>query len=158
VATGWIVRGVSAGIEAITSTELSPDSPFARSVIDHAPSLRGLLSCRKSGVSQLALFPLADAVSSPHPSVVEIRDSVVPAFHGGLLGDTPVRPSVALALRQGKLPGLDIWQSTGRVVSVMSAAWQAPVLPLTPGWTLHRTPGCAAARSRIRAWVDLGDG
>ncbi|HEU5309300.1 MAG TPA: hypothetical protein VFW97_18390 [Acidimicrobiia bacterium] len=158
VATGWIVRGVSAGIEAITSTDLSPDSPFARSVIDHAPSLRGLLSCRKSGVSQLALFPLADAVSSPHPSVVEIRDSVVPAFHGGLLGDTTVRHSVALALRHGKLPGLDIWQSTERVVSVMSAAWQAPVLPLTTGWNLHRTPGCAAVRSRIRAWVDLGDG
>jgi hypothetical protein len=158
VATGWIVRGVSAGIEAVTSTDLSPDSPFVRSVIDHAPELRDLLSCRKSGVSQLALFPLADAVSSPHPSAVEIRDSVVPAFHGGLLGDTTVRHSVALALREGRLPSLGIWQSTERVVSVLSAAWQAPVLPLTTGWDLHRTPGCGAARARIRSWVALGDG
>jgi hypothetical protein len=158
VATGWIVRGVSASIEAVTSTDLSPDSPFVRSVVDHAPALRDLLSCRKPGVSELALFPLADAVSSPHPSAVEISDSVVPAFHGGLLGDTTARHAVAVALRQGKLPGLDIWQSTERVVSVMSAAWQAPVLPLTTGWDLHRAPGCVAARSRIRAWVDLGDG
>lgn len=158
VATGWIVRGVGTGIKAVTKTNLAPDSPFVQSIMEHAPSLRELLSCRTPGVDEMALFPLADAVSSPHPSVVEIRDSVVPAFHGGLLASATMRHSVALALRRGKLPGLNIWQSAERVVSVGSAAWQTPVLPLTTGWDLHHAPDCRAARARIRAWVDLADG
>lgn len=158
VATGWIVRGVGTGIKAVTKTDLAPDSPFVRSIMDHAPSLRELLSCRTAGVDEMALFPLADAVSSPHPSVVEIRDSVVPAFHGGLLGSPTIRHSVALALRRGKLPGLNIWQSAERVVSVGSAAWQTPVMPLTTGWDLYHAPSCSTARARIRAWVDLGRG
>ena len=39
VVTGWVLRGVSASVRAVTSVELAPDTPFARSLIDEAPVL-----------------------------------------------------------------------------------------------------------------------
>jgi hypothetical protein len=153
VATGWVLRGVTALTRSISATDLGLDAPFVRSLVDEAPALRGLLACRPRQVEELALFPLADAVVSPHPSAVSIRDSVVPAFHGGLLEDGTVQRAVAVALRRGRLPDLGAWGDAERVVSVMSAAWQAPVLPISVGWRDPDRPTCRAATAELRRWV-----
>jgi hypothetical protein len=113
--------------------------------------------CPLPGVEQLALFPLADAVASPHPSAVGIPASVVPAFHGGLLSSGAVHKTIALRLDGGKLPALDIWSSVERVVRVTSSAWQVPPLPLSlnPAWghPPGRSPSCASMAAVLQQWV-----
>jgi hypothetical protein len=149
VGTGWVLRGVSAGIGRLSDLDVAPDSPFMRSLIDAAPTLRDLLACRPADIDELALFPLADAVVSPHATAVSIRDSVVPAFHGGLLSDRTVRRAVALGLERGRLPSLTIWTATERFVSVASAAWQSPTLPLALGWPTAAPTDCEARRAPL---------
>jgi hypothetical protein len=153
VATGWVLRGVSASIRALTSVELAPDSPFARSLVDHAPVLRDLLRCPPPGTDALALVPLADAVVSAHPTALALDGSVVPAFHGDILSDGAIRQTIALALDGDELPDLSIWTASERVVSVASAAWQAPTLPITLGWDVDRPLDCREIRSQLREWL-----
>jgi hypothetical protein len=108
-------------------------------------------------VHQLALFPLADAVASPHPSAVGIPASVVPAFHGGLLSSGAVHKTIALRLDGDQVPRYDIWSSVERVVRVSSSAWQVPPLPLSlnPAWghPPGRSPSCAAMASVLHQWM-----
>src|SRR5207248_11524801 len=137
--------------------DLTPDTPLLRSIADNAPLVRDLLTCPLPGVHQLALFPLADAVASPHPSAVGIPASVVPAFHGGLLSSGAVHKTIALRLDGHKLPSYDIWSSVERVVRVSSAAWQVPPLPLTlnPAWghPSGDSPSCASMAAALQRWV-----
>jgi hypothetical protein len=153
VATGWVLRGASAAVRAMTSVELAPDSPFTRTLVDEAPVLRGLLRCPPPGTDELALVPLADAVVSAHPSALAIDDSVVPAFHGGGLEHGTIRKAVALALDGEELPDLSVWSSAERLVSIASAAWQAPTLPLTVGWDVDRAADCGEVTARLREWL-----
>jgi hypothetical protein len=153
VATGWVLRGVTASVRAVTSVEFAPDSPFGRSLVDEAPALRDLLRCPPPGTDTLALLPLADAVVTAHPTALSIDDSVVPAFHGDILSDGAIRQSIALALDGNQLPDLDTWTTSERLVSVASAAWQAPTLPLTVGWDVDDAPDCGEIRDRLRDWL-----
>jgi hypothetical protein len=157
VAAGVELKGLTAGLRVISPIDLTPDTPLLRSIADHAPAVRDLLMCPLPGVEQLALFPLADAVASPHPSAVGIPASVVPAFHGGLLSSGPVHKTIALRLDGGKLPAYDIWSSVERVVRVTSSAWQVPPLPLSlnPAWghPPGRSPSCASMASVLQQWV-----
>lgn len=158
VATGWVLRGVSAAVRGATSVEIAPDSPFGRSLVDGAPLLRELLRCPPPGTDTLALLPLADAVVSAHPTAISVDNSVVPAFHGDGLSDGTIRQAVALALEGDGLPDLSIWTASERVVSVASAAWQTPTLPLTVGWDVDRAPDCPEIRAGLRDWLlDGGD-
>jgi hypothetical protein len=157
VAAGVELKGLTAGLRVISPIDLTPDTPLLRSIADHAPLVRDLLTCPLPGVQQLALFPLADAVASPHPSAVGIPASVVPAFHGGLLSSGAVHKTIALRLDGGTLPALDIWSSVERVVRVTSSAWQVPPLPLSlnPAWghPPGRSPSCASIASVLQQWV-----
>ena len=82
----------------------------------------------------LAVVPLADAVTMPQcpypPSVV-----VVPAFHGGLLGDAQVRQLVVDFFAGDKnLPSSKALRTAAQVISAAAAAWRMPDLhPLCPG-------------------------
>jgi hypothetical protein len=77
----------------------------------------------------LAVIPLADAVTLPvcnlPPDVV-----VVPAFHGGLLGDGSVLPMVSefLAGHQAVPPGQDEGQLrvAAEVITSVATAWRMP--------------------------------
>jgi hypothetical protein len=157
VAAGVELQGLTAGLRVISPIDLTPDTPLLRSIADNAPFLRDLLTCPLPGVQQLALFPLADAVASPHPSAVGIPASVVPAFHGGLLSSGAVHKTIALRLDGGALPQYDIWSSVERVVRVTSSAWQVPPLPLSlnPAWghPPGRSPSCASMASVLQQWV-----
>ena len=163
VGAGVELKGLTAGLRVISPIDLTPDTPLLRSIADNAPAVRELLTCPLPGVDQLALFPLADAVASPHPTAVGIPASVVPAFHGGLLSSGAVHKTIALRLDGGKLPQYDIWSSVQRVVQVASSAWQVPPLALSinPAWgnSASRAPSCAAMATALQRWVGgLGPG
>jgi hypothetical protein len=82
----------------------------------------------------LAVVPLADAVTMPQcpypPDVV-----VVPAFHGGLLGNARVRQLVVDYFAGDKnLPSSQALRTAAQVISAAAAAWRMPDLhPLCPG-------------------------
>jgi hypothetical protein len=158
VAAGVELKGLTAGLKVISPIDLTPDTPLLRSIDDNASAVRGLLTCPLPGVEQLALFPLADAVASPHPTAIGIPATVVPAFHGGLLSSGAVHKTIALRLDGGTLPRYDIWSSVERVVRVASSAWQVPPLPLSlnPAWGRPpgRAPSCAAMAAVLQRWVD----
>ena len=157
VAAGLELRGITSVVREISPIDLTPDTPLLRSIADNAPAVRELLSCPLPGVHQLALFPLADAVASPHPTAIGIPAAVVPAFHGGLLSSGAVHKTIALRLDGGKLPPYDIWSSVERVVRVTSSAWQVPPLPLSlnPAWGRPpgRSPSCASMAAVLQQWV-----
>ena len=157
VAAGVELKGLTGVVKAISPIDLTPDTPLLRSIADNAPAVRELLSCPLPGVDQLALFPLADAVASPHPTAIGIPATVVPAFHGGLLSSGAVHKTIALRLDGGALPQYDIWSSVERVVRVASSAWQVPPLPLSlnPAWghPPGRSPSCASMAAVLQRWV-----
>jgi hypothetical protein len=82
-----------------------------------------------AGIRWLAVVPLADAVTLPvcelPPNVV-----VVPAFHGGLLGDASVLPMVSefLAGHQAQPQGLDEdnLRVAAEVITGAAMAWRMP--------------------------------
>jgi hypothetical protein len=79
-----------------------------------------------NGIRWLAVVPLADAVTLPScglpPGVI-----VVPAFHGGLLGDAAVLPMVSAFLsgRQVTDPN-DGLREAAELITSASAAWRMP--------------------------------
>jgi hypothetical protein len=157
VAAGLELQGITAVVREISPIDMTPDSPLLRSIADNASTVRDLLTCPLPGVEQLALFPLADAVASPHPSAVGIPARVVPAFHGGLLGSDAAHKTIALRLDGGKVPDYEVWSVAERVLRVTSSAWQVPALPLSlnPAWGRPpgRAPSCASMASALHQWV-----
>ncbi|MFZ0753682.1 MAG: hypothetical protein WAN00_07930, partial [Trebonia sp.] len=73
----------------------------------------------------LAVVPLADALTLPvcslPPDVV-----VVPAFHGGLLGDGSVLPMVSAFLEGQQVSGTPDMREAAEVITGAAAAWQMP--------------------------------
>jgi len=157
VAAGLELQGLTSIVREISPIDMTPDTPLLRSIADNAPTVRDLLTCPLPGVKQLALFPLADAVASPHPSAVGIPAQVVPAWHGGLLGSGAAHKTIALRLDGGTVPGDRVWVVAERVLRVTSSAWQVPALPLSlnPAWghPPGRSPSCASMSSVLRGWV-----
>ena len=157
VAAGFELQGLTAGLREISPIDLTPDTPLLRSIADNAPLVRELLTCPLPRVRQLALFPLADAVASPHPTEVGIPASVVPAFHGGLLGSGAVDRTISLRLDGGRVPSYNAWSVVERVLRVASSAWQVPPLPLSlnPAWghPPGRSPSCASIAAVLHTWV-----
>jgi hypothetical protein len=131
--------------------------PVVRSLLDHSPAVRDLLACPLPGTRQLALFPLADAVATPHPSKIGIPSEVVPAFHGGLLADNRVRLAVSRYLEHGTVAPASVWPVAQQILRASAAAWQVPELPLTlnPGWSGPggRSPSCDAMAASLREWL-----
>jgi hypothetical protein len=81
----------------------------------------------------LAVVPLADALTLPvctlPPGVI-----VVPAFHGGLLGDDRVLPMVSAFLQGEQVAGTSRMRVAAEVITSAAAAWQMP----------DTRPACAA--------------
>jgi len=157
VAAGLELSGLTAGLRVISPIDMTPDTPLLRSIADNAPTVRELLTCPLPGVHQTALFPLADAVASPHPSEIGISATVVPAFHGGLLGSGAVHKTIAVILAGGAVPHSEMWSAAEDVLRVTSSAWQVPPLLLTlnPAWghPPGRSPSCASMASVLHQWV-----
>jgi len=81
----------------------------------------------------MAVVPLADALTLPvctlPPDVI-----VVPAFHGGLLGDGNVLPMVADFLRGQQVSGTSDMRAAAEFITGAAAAWRMPdTRTLCPG-------------------------
>ena len=157
LAAGWELRELGGLFHDLSGADLSADMPVVRSLLDHGPALRDLLACPLPATHQLALFPLADAVATPHPSEIGIPSGVVPAFHGGLLADSSVREVVARYLDNGTVPAPTIWPVAQQILRASAAAWQVPELPLTLNsrWSgpAGRSPSCQAMSAALRQWL-----
>jgi hypothetical protein len=157
LAAGWELRELGGLFHDLSGADLSADMPVVRSLLDHGPALRDLLACPLPATHQLALFPLADAVATPHPSEIGIPSGVVPAFHGGLLAEGSVRQVVADYLAHGTVPAPTIWPVAQQILRASAAAWQVPELPLTlnKDWSgpVGRTPSCDAMSASLRQWL-----
>jgi hypothetical protein len=115
--------------QSVAPIDLSPESPFLESVDQLAPLLRQVLDCPAPGVRQVAILPLADATAAPPDSGLPFTSVVVPAFHGGLVGNSAADGIIAAALR-GPVstdPGLD---DLDGLIAASASAWQVPDLAL----------------------------
>jgi hypothetical protein len=161
VAAGWGLRELSRALRGLSGSDLSTEAPLVRSIVDHAPALRGALACPLPAVHQLALFPLADAVAAPHPSMIGMPTGVVPAFHGGLLGEPSVQATVTGYLDDGQPPKAAAWPVAELLVRAGSSAWQVPELPLPlnpawrelPGEPSGADPSCGQIAAALRRWI-----
>ena len=157
VAAGWELRELGGLFHDLSGAHLSADMPVVRSLLDHGPALRDLLACPLRSTHQLALFPLADAVATPHPSAIGIPSGVVPAFHGGLLAEGSVRQVVARYLVDGTVPAPTLWPVAQQILRASASAWQVPELPLTlnKAWSgpPGRSPSCDAMSASLREWL-----
>jgi hypothetical protein len=136
-AAGWGVvgglglQGLSDTVGAETTVDLAPSQPFLRSIVEDAPALRSVLSCPVAGVRQYAVQPLADAVASGSSQPLGIPTAVVPAFHGGLLGDPTADRVIQDVLGGGTPSDSSLWSLAEQVIGPASSAWQVPDLPLS---------------------------
>ena len=157
LATGWELRELGRVLRTLSGSDLTTETPLVRSIVDHAPALRGALACPLPNVHELALFPLADAVAAPHPSRIRIPSGVVPAFHGGLLSEPSVQETVTGYLDDSRPPPAAAWLAAELLLRAASAAWQVPELPLTLNAAWREPPGpdpgCGQIAAALRRWV-----
>jgi hypothetical protein len=116
-----------------------------------------LLACPPPGLRSYAVLPIDAGVSAPAPLDVGFDHRVVPAFHGGLLGDATTARAVAAVLDGRRPPdGSSWWSTVGDAVNALSSAWQAPGLEasLEPSWEGQPDSGdCAGVRRELRRLV-----
>ena len=157
LAGGWELREIGAVFRDVSGANVSADMPVIRSLLNHGPAIRDLLACPLPRTRELAMFPLADAVATPHPSKIGIPSEVIPAFHGGLLADEKVRGMVTGYLETGAVSAGPFWPVASKVLRASAAAWQVPELPLTlnPAWSgpSGRSPSCQAMATSLREWL-----
>jgi hypothetical protein len=163
--TGWGVVGglglqsLSDTVGSLTTVDLAPSQPFLRSIVEDAPALRSVLSCPVAGVRQYAVLPLADAVASGNSQSLGIPTAVVPAFHGGLLGDPNADALIQQELGGGTPSDSSLWSVAEEVIGPASSAWQVPDLPLSlnKAWSsggdssLGSAVDCSTIRSQLTA-------
>ncbi|HKB29960.1 MAG TPA: hypothetical protein VKD26_03915 [Streptosporangiaceae bacterium] len=155
VVTGAILRALGAAIGAATPLHIYADGPFIRSVDDHGPVLRNLLTCPPPGVKEAVLLSLADAVASPFAAQVAAPAGVVLKLHGFLLDDAAATQAIDDFLATGRFPLNPRRAAADQLVRAAAAAWQAPPLApsLVPQWRGEPVSGCAAKRRALAQWL-----
>jgi hypothetical protein len=157
VATGTMMRGLGAVIGALGPVDVSADEPLFRSIVDLGPTLGALLACPPPRVRSYAVLPVDAGVSAPSPLDVELDHRVVPAFHGGLLGDATTARTIAAVLDGRTVPeGSAFWAAVGDAVNALASPWQVPGLEpsLESSWRDQPDAGdCRAVRRELRRVV-----
>ncbi|HWW45445.1 MAG TPA: hypothetical protein VN180_10280 [Acidimicrobiia bacterium] len=156
-AAGTVMDGLARALSGVGPVDVSADTGLFRSFVDEGPALQGLLRCAPPRVRSLAVIPLDSGVASPAPVTVGLPHAVVPAFHGGLLGDHTTQRLIDDVLAGRPATGSGVWAGTGDVVGALAAGWQAPGLApgLEPAWrTLPAPSDCAGVRAAIRRYVN----
>lgn len=156
LAGGIGMEGMSDALSAVTQVQLAPSGPFLRSVVQEAPLLSPLFSCPLPGVRQFAFLPLADAVAAPGKVPSGIPVAVLPAFHGGMLGNPGVEPAIAAVLEGRPLEQTPGWYLADQLIGQAASAWQVPRLDsgLNPVWGPGAKAGpgglsCGAIRAAL---------
>jgi hypothetical protein len=164
VVGGLGLQGLSDTVGAETTVDLTPSQPFLRSIVQDAPALRSVLSCPVAGVRQYAVLPLADAVASGNSKPFGIPTAVVPAFHGGLLGDPTADRVIQDVLGGGTPADSSLWSVAEHVIGPASSAWQVPDLPLSinnawsagGGSVTGGSVSCAAISTQLASQLAAG--
>lgn len=157
VVSGVVLGGLAAALGAVGPVDVSADTALFRSIVDEGPTLGALLSCPPPKTRSFAVLPLDAGVAAPAPVDIAYDHEVVPAFHGGLLGDDTAARHVEQVLSgDADAPeGSPVWSTLGDVFGALAAGWQAPDLEpaLVSEWSGLPDDGCAAVRSELRRWV-----
>ncbi len=164
VVGGLGLQGLSDTVGTETTVDLAPSQPFLRSIVQDVPALRSVLSCPVTGVRQYAVLPLADAVASGNAKPLGIPTAVVPAFHGGLLGDPSADAVIQQVLGGGTPSDSSLWSLAEQVIGPASSAWQVPELPLSlnSAWSGGGDPAlggavdCSAIRTQLASQLAAG--
>jgi hypothetical protein len=121
-----LVGGMSPYGESGAQDLLSSVSEFGGQYFSDVANGGGASSGGKS-IRWLAVVPLADAVTLP-PCGLPQNVLVVPAFHGGLLGDGTVLPLVAefVSGRQVSTAGNSTLREAAAVITGAATAWRMP--------------------------------
>jgi hypothetical protein len=154
---GLELEGLAWALGGLSPVDVTPDTPFLRSIVDDAPAFRGLVSCGLPGIRQLAVLPLDTGVSAPAPNTLAIPFTVVPGFHGGMLDDARTAHVVERVLAGRDVPDGAGWSVAEDVIQAGSSAWQVPQLPadVNDAWSDAPNPGnCRAVRAHLRAWLN----
>ena len=157
VAAGTVLDGLARALSGVGPVKVSADTPLFRSFVEEGPALQGLLRCAVPGRRELAVIPLDSGVSVPAPAHLGIPHVVVPAFHGGLLGDHTTARLIDDVLQGRRTSGSGVWAALGGAVGAIAAPWQAPGLvpSLEPAWHDLASPSnCAAVRGAMTRWID----
>jgi hypothetical protein len=157
IGAGTVLDGISSIVSWVGPVDVSANTELFRSIVDQEPALASLLSCPPPGIPSLAVLPVDSGVSAPAVADIGFEHAVVPAFHGGLLGDDTTQGLIRDVLADDPVDGSDFWASVGDVINAGAAAWQAPdlVRSLEPGWNGDAdATECKNVRAALRSWLD----
>jgi hypothetical protein len=148
--------GLAWALGGLSPVDVTPDTPFLRSIVDDAPAFHELMECGLPGVRQAAILPLDTGVSAPAPRHIGIPFVVVPGFHGGMLDDASTAAVVRDVLDGRAVTDHDGWSFTEGVVQAGASAWQVPSLATDVNEAWSDAPGdhdCGSVRAHLRAWL-----
>lgn len=128
VVAGYQLRALSALIDAMAPFTVSADGALADSVRREAADLHGAVLGDHPRIEEVAVLPLADAVTGPGDGVFGIEVIVVPGFHGGLRGRPDVQEMIRSWVLGGDLEASGVWLTVNRVIAGTASAWRVPGL------------------------------
>ncbi len=133
VVAGYQLRVISTLIDSMAPFTISADGALAESIRREAGDLQEALLGDYPGIEEVAVLPLADAVSAPGDGEFPIEVIVVPGFHGGLRGRADVQEMIRSWVLGGDLEGSELWLTVNRVIAGTASAWQVPGLDALAG-------------------------
>ena len=152
---GLELSGIAWALGGVSPVDVEPDTPFLRSIVDHAPAVSALMACDIPRVRELAVLPLDTAVSAT-PRDLGIPFTVVPGFHGGMLDDKTTARLVRRVVDGRPVPRDSAWVVAEGVISAGATAWQVPRLAADINDAWHdapRTDDCRAVRAHLQRWL-----
>jgi hypothetical protein len=130
--SGWMLRGIVSAIHAVGPVTVSADAPFIRDLVDRPAILTELaVAPPPSGVRQIAIDALADAVTSPQRTQSG-NETVVAAMHGGLMGNPHVDHLISRVLAGEPIGSATGLRALQHGIALVATPWQVPSLP--DGW------------------------
>jgi hypothetical protein len=152
------MEGFAWALGGLSPVDVTPDTPFLRSIVDDGPALRGLMPCSLPGVRQFAVLPLDTGVSAPAARALGIPSTVVPAFHGGMLDDGTTAEVVRHMASGTRVRVDEGWSFAEEVIQAGASAWQVPQLAPSVNAAWVGAPDlddCRAIRGHLqRAFVE----
>lgn len=134
VVAGWELRAMFMLVRLAGGPQVSPDQPFVRSLLDHAPEYRNGMMCPVPGIRSVAFLPFASAAVVPPGPLSDIPVVEVTGFHGSLSSREGIRRDIIGFLGGGRAPAS---RAAGyRLARYAAVAWETPALGLAvnPAW------------------------
>ncbi len=151
------LAGLSWALGGLSPVEVSPDTPFLRSIVDAGPRFAGLAACSLPDVREASVLPLDTALGSPATARVPRPSEVVPGLHGGMVDDARTARIVAAITHSRAVPDdRGLWSFVERAARRAASVWRVPPLvsSLHDGWSDRPDPGdCRAVRADLARWL-----